>query len=57
MQVADPELARAARVAAERLGLEYEERFTGYGDLADSLASVASRREHPVSWEKTAWRR
>ena len=57
VQVADPELARAARVAAERLGLEYEEHFTGYGDLADSLASVASRREHPVSWEKTAWRR
>ena len=26
-------------------------------DLADSLAAVASRREHPVSWEKTAWRR
>ena len=57
VQVVDPELARAARVAAERLGLEYEEHFTGYGDLADSLASVASRREHPVSWEKTAWRR
>ena len=57
VQVVDPELARAARVAAERLGLEYEERFTGYGDLADSLASVASRREYPVSWEKTAWRR
>ncbi len=57
VQVADPELARAARAAAGRLGLEYEEHFTGYGDLADSLESVASRREHPVSWEKTAWRR
>jgi hypothetical protein len=57
VQVADPELARAARAAAERLGLEYEEHFTGYGDLADSLASVVPRREHPVSWEKTAWRR
>jgi len=57
VQVADPELARAARAAAGRLGLEYEEHFTGYGDLADSLATVASRREHPVSWEKTAWRR
>ena len=56
-QVADPALARAARAAAGRLGLEYEERFTGYGDLTDSLATVASRREHPVSWEKTAWRR
>jgi hypothetical protein len=57
VQVADPELASAARAAAGRLGLAYEEHFTGYGDLADSLASVASRREHPVSWEKTAWRR
>jgi hypothetical protein len=57
VQVADPELARAARAAAARLGLEYDERFTGYGDLATTLESVASRREHPVSWEKTAWRR
>jgi hypothetical protein len=57
VQAADPELAIAARAAAQRLGLEYEERFTGYGDLAASLASVASRGEHPVLWEKTAWRR
>jgi uncharacterized membrane protein len=56
-QVADPALASAARGAARRLGLEYEERFTGYGDLAASLASVAPRQEQPVSWEKTAWRR
>jgi len=57
VQVADPELASAARAAAQRLGLEYEERFTGYGDLATGLSAVASRREHPVSWEKTAWPR
>ncbi len=57
VQVADPELARAARAAARRLGLGYEEHFTGYGDLADRLAIVASRHEYPVSWEKTAWRR
>jgi hypothetical protein len=57
VQVADPELARMARAAAARLGFEYEEHFTGYGDLAVSLASVATRREHPVSWEKIAWRR
>lgn len=57
VQAADPALASAARAAAQRLGLEYEERFTGYGELAASLASVASRGEHPVSWEKTAWRR
>ena len=57
VQVADPELAHAARAAAVRLGLEYQEQFTGYGDLAVSLASVASRREYPVTWEKTAWPR
>ncbi len=57
VQAADPELSLAARAAAERLGLEYEERFTGYGDLATSLSTVAARREHPVTWEKTAWRR
>jgi Protein of unknown function (DUF1638) len=57
VQAADPELSHAARAAAGRLGLEYEEHFTGYGDLADGLASVASRREQPVFWEKIAWRR
>ncbi len=57
VQAADPELSVAARAAAQRLGLEYEERFTGYGDLATRLAAVASRREQPVYWEKTAWRR
>jgi hypothetical protein len=57
VQAADPELARTARAAAARLGLEYEEHFTGYGELAVSLASVAAVREHSVSWEKTAWRR
>jgi hypothetical protein len=57
VQAADPALASAARAAAERLGLEYEEHCTGYGDLAASLATVASRREHPLTWEKTAWPR
>jgi len=57
VQAADPELAIAARAAAQRLGLEYEERFTGYGDLATRLSAVASRHEHPVSWEKSAWPR
>jgi hypothetical protein len=57
VQAPDAELARAARAAAIRLGLEYEEHFTGYGELAASLARVAAKREQPVSWEKTAWRR
>jgi hypothetical protein len=33
-QTEDPELEKRAREAAERLGLAYEYRFTGYGDLA-----------------------
>jgi hypothetical protein len=37
----DDELERAARAIARRLGLEYTERFTGYGELATSLAAVA----------------
>jgi hypothetical protein len=37
----DDGLERAARAIAERLQLEYVERFTGYGELATSLAVVA----------------
>ena len=33
-----PELDTQAEEAAERLGLKYERRFTGYGDLATELA-------------------
>jgi hypothetical protein len=36
-QTEDPDLRARARAAAERLGLEYEERRTGYGDLVPSL--------------------
>jgi hypothetical protein len=57
VQAPDAGLADSARAAAQRLGLAYEEHFTGYGDLATSLATVAAAREHPVSWEQTAWRR
>ena len=35
-----PELDAAAVRCAERLGLAYERRFTGYGDLAGALAGV-----------------
>ena len=36
-QTDDADLQSRARAAAERLGLEYEERRTGYGDLVTSL--------------------
>ncbi len=36
-----PELDAKARDCAQRLGLEYERRFTGYGDLATTLKRVA----------------
>jgi hypothetical protein len=36
-QTEDEDLRRRARAAAERLGLTYEERRTGYGDLVPSL--------------------
>jgi hypothetical protein len=59
VQSPDAELARMARAAAERLGLAYEERFTGYGDLATSLATVSrpAPRNSPVVEEIVAWRR
>ena len=40
-QTNDPALDAKAEVCAKRLGLAYERRFTGYGDLATTLASVA----------------
>jgi len=39
-QTDDPALDEKARNAAERLGLRYEKRFTGYGDLASSLDAL-----------------
>jgi hypothetical protein len=42
VQVPDPELSVAARAAAQRLGLDFEERLTGYGTLADTLRQVAT---------------
>jgi hypothetical protein len=36
-QTEDEDLRRRAQAAAERLGLAYEERHTGYGDLLPSL--------------------
>ena len=40
-QTDDPALDAKARDCARRLGLAYERRFTGYGDLASTLARVA----------------
>ncbi|MEO0359963.1 MAG: DUF1638 domain-containing protein, partial [Pseudomonadota bacterium] len=40
-QTEDQALDEAAREAASRLGLAYERRFTGYGDLAAALRGAA----------------
>jgi hypothetical protein len=36
-QTEDPDLTRKARACAERLGLPFERRFTGYGDLEATM--------------------
>jgi len=40
-QTNQPDLDRLAEEAAERLGLVYERRYTGYGDLTAELANYA----------------
>jgi len=40
-QTDDPALTEMARAAADRLGLAFERRLTGYGDLATALAARA----------------
>ncbi len=42
-QTDDPELDRLARNCADRLGLAYQRRHTGYGDLKTSLANLPPR--------------
>ena len=39
-QTDDPALTDKARKAADRLGLAFERRFTGYGDLATALSAL-----------------
>ncbi len=39
-QTDDPILDKKARAAADMLGLAYERRFTGFGDLAPALAGL-----------------
>ncbi len=43
-QTDDPDLTARARDCAERMGLEFERRFTGYGDLETTLTDWASRK-------------
>jgi hypothetical protein len=44
MQTNDPDLERRARTAAAQLGLAYEQRRTGLGDLPLALAGVSRRQ-------------
>jgi Protein of unknown function (DUF1638) len=46
-QTEDPALNTVARRAARRLGLAYERRQTGYGQLATTIAAVAAGRPTP----------
>ncbi len=57
-QSRDVGLSAAARVAATRLGLAYEERYTGFGELESSLAravTVPVAAVGPVR-ERASWR-
>ena len=53
-QVADTQLEHQACAIAARLGLAYERRLTGYGDLAGSLARQVRRAAIPVVVEPPA---
>jgi Protein of unknown function (DUF1638) len=46
-QTEDPNLDAVARRAARRLGLAYERRQTGYGQLATTIAAVAAGKPAP----------
>ena len=46
-QTDDPALTVTARRAARRLGLRYERRRTGYGELATTIAAVAAGQPAP----------
>ena len=45
-QVENPVLQTQADEISERLGLEYEYRFTGYGELEHSLSALADKRKY-----------
>ncbi|NOD87521.1 MULTISPECIES: DUF1638 domain-containing protein [unclassified Ruegeria] len=42
-QIDNPDLTARARECADRMGLEFERRFTGYGDLETTLTDWANR--------------
>jgi hypothetical protein len=46
-QTEDPALVRAARRGARRLGLTFEHRQTGYGELATTIAAVVAGEPAP----------
>ena len=46
-QTRDEDLAKKAMAAAKKLGLAYEYRFTGYGELQSSMISRAGSNEAP----------
>jgi hypothetical protein len=48
-QTDDPELDVRARAAAERLGLVYERRFTGLGDLEPAIRQLDTRSPVPLA--------
>jgi len=45
-QTDDPALTEQAQQAAARLGLDFERRFTGYGELASFITKTAADPEH-----------
>ena len=53
-QTDNEDLRERARAAAERLGLEYEYRFTGYGELEQTLAGLAENG--PTDEKVVQWR-
>jgi hypothetical protein len=44
-QTEDPELVEKAKAAAVRLGLDYEYRLTGYGELTDFMTRAAGAQQ------------
>jgi hypothetical protein len=51
-QVANAQLEHQARAIAARLGLRFEQRTTGYGDLASGLTRMVRRAAIPIVVER-----